>query len=201
MTNNQPSRNQAERTAHVAVVMLDTRVGGSHVPREKYRKAGVPIPPTAKRIAARLSEAVGETITGDEVRAAAALLCSNLPTHQLRALAEPEAPYDEHDAARLEADHGAWLDKRIDGELAVLVGIDLDLYSGPLRLNPERDRVVPAGESVRCLRRGSAGSMYVHVEHGGSDGYVRRTQLLDAIAATAGDVAAAERAAGWDASA
>lgn len=79
------------RIAHVATVLLDTRVGGRHIPRDAYRKAPTPIDATARRIAARISEAAGEQITAREIQLAHALLTSALLTTEIRAIAQDTA--------------------------------------------------------------------------------------------------------------
>lgn len=75
------------RDAQVAVILLDTRVGGRYLSRDAWRKAGVPIPLTARRVAVRLSEAAGQTITADELIAGVRALSTRIPTHELRAIA------------------------------------------------------------------------------------------------------------------
>lgn len=75
------------RDAHVAMLMLDTRVGGRHIPRATFRKVTPPGPAAARRVAARLQEAVGETIIADDIIGAHRALRSAIPTHDLRAIA------------------------------------------------------------------------------------------------------------------
>lgn len=75
------------RAARIAVLMLDTRVGGRYIDRATYKRIGAPIPATARRIAVRLAEAAGEPITGDDVIAGARALTTAIPTYELRAFA------------------------------------------------------------------------------------------------------------------
>lgn len=91
MTADQPTI--TPRAAHVAVLLLDTRVAGRYVPRDTYRKVPPPPPLTARRIAVRLSDAVGEPITADDVIAGGHALRTLIPSYELRAIAAatPEA--------------------------------------------------------------------------------------------------------------
>lgn len=75
------------RAAYVATVLLDTRAGGRYIDRSTWKRIAVPIPPTAARVAARLTDAVGAPITADEVRAGHLALKSAVPTYELRAIA------------------------------------------------------------------------------------------------------------------
>lgn len=77
-----------QRACEVAVMLLDTRVNGKYLPREAFKKAPVPITLTARRIAARLTEAVSQTITGEEIISAHSVLKSQMPTYEIRERAQ-----------------------------------------------------------------------------------------------------------------
>ena len=76
------------RSAAMAVLILDTRVAGKYPPRDVFRNIGPPVPLTARRIAARLAEATGYDVTGDDVQEAYRLLRSTISTPALRTIAQ-----------------------------------------------------------------------------------------------------------------
>lgn len=83
-----PTPTITARDAHVAILMLDTRVGTRWITRTTLRSVAPPLPLTARRVAVRLTEAAGETISpADDVVGAHRALRSAIPTHELRAIA------------------------------------------------------------------------------------------------------------------
>jgi hypothetical protein len=76
------------RTAQVAAIMLDVRMGGRYVPRETFRMVTPPKPGQAAAVARAIGRACGQAITPAEIAAAHRLLRSTVPTHEIRRVTE-----------------------------------------------------------------------------------------------------------------
>ncbi len=82
----------SDRAVQVAVIILDMPVGNPvapvTLPRGTYVAAGIPPSSVADVVATAISAAVGLPVTGDEVIEATKVLASDVPTVELREIAE-----------------------------------------------------------------------------------------------------------------